>query len=174
MFRKSGCWHIDYPITFFHLLRAQILESSFLAWLVCSCIPQSICKCIHLHFKTCMLVATFSISYAGAIMVCCLSHQSSPEKTFCFHPVIYSSHSHIANPLRAESTQAIFQQSWDCSTSHSEWNSGSLKQPLGSVRLRLLPLISSSNTAPALLQPQHLTALVWAWKHAFTFWLFRS
>lgn len=130
MFRKSGCWHIDYPITFFHLLRAQILESSFLTWLLCSCIPQSIWKCIHLHFKTCMLVVTFSISYAGAILVCCLNHQSSPEKIFCFHLWFihhtatslilwgqsqlrpFSSNLEIAPPLIQNETQGSWNSPW--------------------------------------------------------------
>lgn len=130
MFRKSGCWHIDYPITFFHLFRAQILESSFPAGLLCSCIPQSICKCIHLHFKTCTLVSTFSISYAGAVLVSCLSHRSSPERLsvftlwFIHHPATslilwrqsqlrpFSCNLEIAPPLIQNETQGSWNSPW--------------------------------------------------------------
>lgn len=79
MFRKSGCWHIDYPIIF-----SICSGLNHLSQLGCSCIPQSICKCIHLHFKICTPVTTFSISYAGAILVCCLNHWSSPERLSVF------------------------------------------------------------------------------------------
>lgn len=98
MFRKSGCWHINYPIRVYQSFRAQILESFFLAQLLLHStvnLSANVFSCISKYVWS---KSKHFLSLTVSIFVCWFNHQSSPERIPAFTLVVYSSHSHIASP----------------------------------------------------------------------------
>lgn len=96
-----------------------------------------------------------------AILACCLSHQSGPERFPVFTLWFIQSQNHATNPLRTESGRVISMPSGDCSTSHSEWNPTFLTAYVLSGAVFVLFDLIFSHFVP---QSHNFTALIWTWR----------